>query len=784
MGLGAWALQAQAQSRIELDTLSWFSAGDGNGLAPGTYTKPGSPEETIVSTIPQGGPPKVFCNSVFGLSNNGQTIINGSGKGFFQSLNDYGGTYTLTRTYKVTPGRLTYMKVRMATIPQPWLLVSNITATIDGRSLGRADRYNSSWEKQQFLEGSQVWTPTTNLVKFEIAITAPGGCHADEEILYVDQFYQVTSNILAVDDRGSPVDSNGGQVVANVLVNDVLGGAGATLTNVNLSQVSSTNAKVTLNPATGAVTVAPGTPAATYQLVYQICDKANPGNCSQATVSVTVDIAYPKISLKKVLGGGGRLRATDQFTLQLTGAYEGLITSTTKGSGSTIEAGTGVVAFAPADVNGYYTVGEVMASGSGSSLSAYTATTSCKNLGSGGTDVSFVKSAADQLYLNYGDIVECTITNSSPGAKLAIKQVLAPGTPAPPFSYNYSVNNGWGTVQLTSNASGEPGTTSALRDLAATATATAISVTDLPLGWRIVPEASACTDGKGAVTGNGSSSFGTLSGNVLTAPAANVRIGSELLCTLTLGLAAPTLTLNKALGSARIRSSDQFTVQLQQGSNVVASGTTTGSGASVDAGSGSTGVFSAVAGSSYTLGETMAAGSGSSLAQYTAAVSCRNDGVGGTAVGGIRSLNSSITPQAGDAIVCTITNAVGVATLTVRQQVREPLPVNLVGPFVFDYSGDNGWGTATLRNPASETTVSTTAVNLATTNTATTVSTTLPTTRWQVIGFSCVDGNAANSGNPNTVLARSSTTSITVPAAYVVPGAALRCTLALGHTTP
>ncbi len=91
-------LRAQAQNHVELDNLTWFTAGSGNGLPPGTYTKPGSPSDTLVSTIALGGPPAVFCNPVFqGQNNNGQTILETTGKGFFETLQDHGGSYTLTR---------------------------------------------------------------------------------------------------------------------------------------------------------------------------------------------------------------------------------------------------------------------------------------------------------------------------------------------------------------------------------------------------------------------------------------------------------------------------------------------------------------------------------------------------------------------------------------------------------------------------------------------------------------------------------------------------------------
>ncbi len=97
--------------------------------------------------------------------------------------------------------------------------------------------------------------------------------------------------IVANDDSGSANGYTGGTAVPNVLVNDTLNGQPVTLAQVNLTQVSTTNPNVTLDPATGAVNVAPGTPAGTYTLVYQICEILNPANCDTATVTVTVGAA-------------------------------------------------------------------------------------------------------------------------------------------------------------------------------------------------------------------------------------------------------------------------------------------------------------------------------------------------------------------------------------------------------------------------------------------------------------------------------------------------------------
>lgn len=74
----------------------------------------------------------------------------------------------------------------------------------------------------------------------------------------------------------------------SVLANDTIDGQPATLSNVSLSQVSSTNSGVSLDPSTGLIYVEPGTQPGNYQFVYQICDKENPTNCETATVNVTV----------------------------------------------------------------------------------------------------------------------------------------------------------------------------------------------------------------------------------------------------------------------------------------------------------------------------------------------------------------------------------------------------------------------------------------------------------------------------------------------------------------
>ncbi|MFE8423990.1 choice-of-anchor L domain-containing protein, partial [Tenacibaculum sp. ZH5_bin.1] len=93
--------------------------------------------------------------------------------------------------------------------------------------------------------------------------------------------------IVAEDDFGEIVSTNGGVAVANVLTNDTVAGiTNPSASGVELSEVSSENPGITLNTNTGEVSVAPGVPAGVYELVYSLCQPST--NCDTAIVTVTV----------------------------------------------------------------------------------------------------------------------------------------------------------------------------------------------------------------------------------------------------------------------------------------------------------------------------------------------------------------------------------------------------------------------------------------------------------------------------------------------------------------
>jgi hypothetical protein len=57
---------------------------------------------------------------------------------------------------------------------------------------------------------------------------------------------------------------------------------------INKSEQATPTAQLSIDPSTGAVTVAPGTPAGIYTIDYTICETADLDNCDTATVTVMV----------------------------------------------------------------------------------------------------------------------------------------------------------------------------------------------------------------------------------------------------------------------------------------------------------------------------------------------------------------------------------------------------------------------------------------------------------------------------------------------------------------
>ncbi|WP_181883661.1 putative Ig domain-containing protein [Sphingorhabdus pulchriflava] len=166
--------------------------------------------------------------------------------------------------------------------------------------------------------GTLSGTPTASGVfNFTVSATDSSGAPGPFSGSQAYALTIVSPPIIANDDTGAAAVNGftGGTAYADVLANngngpDTLGGVPATLTTVTLSQLATTNPAITLNPATGAVVVAPATAAGSYTVTYEICQAVDPANCAAAIAEVSVapaaiaaldDVNAPDIST--VTGG-------------------------------------------------------------------------------------------------------------------------------------------------------------------------------------------------------------------------------------------------------------------------------------------------------------------------------------------------------------------------------------------------------------------------------------------------------------------------------------------------
>ncbi|MBA4305184.1 MAG: hypothetical protein C0429_00450 [Sphingopyxis sp.] len=143
-----------------------------------------------------------------------------------------------------------------------------------------------------------------------------------------------------------------------------------------------------------------------------------------------------------------------------------------------------------------------------------------------------------------------------------------------------------------------------------------------------------------------------------------LQFGDAVICVFN-NAAFPHIQISKALGATGRRfSTDQFTVRINQGTTVVASATTTGTGTTVTGGN--TGLVQVTPGTAYTLDEIMS-GPGS-LSQYTSALACTN-ATNGVTTTFPTTVPANITPVLGDIISCVVTNTrlAGNATLVVSK---------------------------------------------------------------------------------------------------------------------
>ena len=167
--------------------------------------------------------------------------------------------------------------------------------------------------------------------------------------------------------------ATGAPDVLDVIPGDMLNGAQVVLANVNLSVTTPATPATpgapvpVLNPATGLVSVPSGTPAGSYQITYQICEKLNPSNCATSTATVTVNPSFD-LQMSKTNGTTTVFSgSTTTYTLTVTNngpdSATGAVVSDTPGAGLTCPAGNAVTFSGAGAPTGSYTIGNLTGAG-------------------------------------------------------------------------------------------------------------------------------------------------------------------------------------------------------------------------------------------------------------------------------------------------------------------------------------------------------------------------------------------------------------------------------------
>ncbi len=120
-----------------------------------------------------------------------------------------------------------------------------------------------------------------------------------------------------------------------------------------------------------------------------------------------VNTPFPRLRLRKALGGTGRVFAADQFVMNVAQGASTLATTTTTGTGTTVTTGT--TPWAQVTASTVYGFNEA-ASGS-TNLTFYMPTMVCTNA-NGSSTTTLPNTPAGTITPALGDVVTCTLTNT------------------------------------------------------------------------------------------------------------------------------------------------------------------------------------------------------------------------------------------------------------------------------------------------------------------------------------------------------------------------------------
>ncbi len=310
---------------------------------------------------------------------------------------------------------------------------------------------------------------------------------------------------------------------------------------------------------------------------------------------------------------------------------------------------------------GSHSIAETVAAGNAANLSDYTTTVACVDT-AGTTPVLVTKD--DNVVVDEGAKVVCTFTNTRKTGNLTLtKTVVDPLN----SGHSFDLRAGGATV-VAGATNGSTGST--------TVNTGPVTVSEAGGDLGLYSSAIVCNSaGQPIAAGTGTS---------LTV---NVTAGADIVCTFTNTRSTGTLEVRKQLSPPN----DPGTFDLSIDGTV----RTAGAGHN-----GTTGPVVVAAGT-HSVAEAGAGASGTSLADYAAALSCIDTAHGSTAVA---VSDGTVQVDPGDAVVCTFTNTRSTGGLTLRKVVVDPVGSNhtfdlLAGAdVVVDEAVDGSTGTTTVNS--------------------------------------------------------------------------------------
>ena len=129
---------------------------------------------------------------------------------------------------------------------------------------------------------------------YQVSLVQSSGCESEKANVTVSV---TVCNIVAKDDLYkvfAPITT--ATTTGNILSNDKVGGVTATIATVDITNITSAGTGIVpVVKNNGDVEIPANTPVGEYKISYRICAKANPADCSTATVTVVV---APKLEAK------------------------------------------------------------------------------------------------------------------------------------------------------------------------------------------------------------------------------------------------------------------------------------------------------------------------------------------------------------------------------------------------------------------------------------------------------------------------------------------------------